>query len=114
MKLSEYPGAIAAAEMESVEARGRVRGCQARLSAALAKIEEMVSFDKTLSNEEKRRSMRLVLSQEEAHIEVMEALGRAQDAAAIAQIAVDRLIREFEVAKLLGIQGAPGQKAKAG
>jgi hypothetical protein len=78
MKLSEYPGAIAAAEMESVEARGRVRGCQARLSAALAKIEEMVSFDKTLSNEEKRRSMRLVLAQEEAHIEVMEALVRAQ------------------------------------
>jgi len=101
LNLGNYPQAIAMAEYEVLRAQQVARGLAEAIAARKAEFSLVVAFDKTLSNEAKRKSEMQALEQtDEAYLELQTQLQAAKDAVVLAQIAADLQQNLYDVAKL--------------
>lgn len=100
LPIDRYPMAIAARQQTLLKIDQDCRSLQATLDQRTAEIEEMVAFDKTLTNDAKRRSLKTQLLAEPAHQELLHRLQSMQDARVSTEIELTLLTNQFSVLKL--------------
>ena len=100
MKLNEYPQAIADIELRIFHTTQDIEIQTERLSFLDGEIETAIAADKTLKNEQQRKTRRLELQQEPDYLEAKSALKEAKRTRDGWNIKLNLLRNQFSVAKL--------------
>lgn len=100
LQLHEFPAAIAQLQLEMMATGTKLRLVQTRYNSIVARFEAEIAFDKNLSNENQRKARRLELFQGEEYQQIAASLTGCEDELKLHQIALQRLISAFDVAKL--------------
>ena len=100
MKLNEYPNAIADTELKILGLSKEIEIQNERLSFMDAEIEMAIAADKTLKNEQQRKTRRLELQQEPDYLQTKSALKEAKQTRDSWNISLNLLRNQFSIAKL--------------
>ena len=99
MKLDQYPDAIAAAEVATLEAAAAVMGLAESVEGQLAQFKAMVATDSSLKNEAQRKAALAELQgSDPKYLELVDEQRRATETLELGRIEVRRLERCYEVA----------------
>ena len=100
MKLDQYPQAIADTELRIFHAVQEIEIQTERLSFLDAEIEKAIALDKTLKNEQQRKTRRLEFKQQPDYLQAKSALKEAKQTRDSWNISFNLLRNQFSVAKL--------------
>jgi len=101
LNLGNYPQAIAMAEYEVLRAQQTARGLAEAIAARKAEFSQVIAFDKTLTNDDKRKAgMKELELTDCPYLELQSQHQAAKDAVVLAQIAADLQQNLYDVAKL--------------
>lgn len=101
MELKEYPNAIADLQLEINQMDLEISILQGSIRLVEYDIDQQIAFDTSLTNDAKRKSMRNALLEMHPHYaEHEEKLGDLKNQRQLNLIELDRILREFSVAKL--------------
>jgi hypothetical protein len=100
LSLTEYPATIATRQYEQLGLEQEIRALQLNLDQKTAEIEEMIAFDKSLTNDAKRKALRVQLMAEPPYKELLESLQSLQDEKTRSRIEIDMLSGQFTVLQI--------------
>ncbi|MBD2156207.1 hypothetical protein [Leptolyngbya sp. FACHB-16] len=100
MKLSDFPGAIAALQQVVRTAKDCRDQTENRLARLKLRVEYAVAFDSDLKNDNQRKAKLGELMSTAEMEEAVTSLNKAQDTVAQAEIELTLMLNQFSVAKL--------------